>query len=127
MITISLAPLRTPGLRTRFERIIRRAGLEPWPKLFDNLRAARETELADTYPIHVVCEWIGDDELVAKKHYLRVTDDHFADAAKERGAQSGALAAQNQAQHTSAHLSGIVGKQRGKWSNRSRAEACQVN
>jgi len=68
------------NFRTRFERIIRRAGLEPWPKLFHNLRATRETELADTYPIHVVCEWIGNDELVAKKHYLRVTDEHFEKA-----------------------------------------------
>jgi hypothetical protein len=27
------------NLRTRFEKIIRRAGVTPWPKLFQNLRA----------------------------------------------------------------------------------------
>ena len=30
---------RNCNLRTQFERIIRRAGLEPWPRLFHNLRA----------------------------------------------------------------------------------------
>ena len=29
------------NLRTQFQRIIRRAGLEPWPKLFQNLRSSR--------------------------------------------------------------------------------------
>ena len=35
---------RNCNLRTQFERIIKRAGLEPWPRLFHNLRASRETE-----------------------------------------------------------------------------------
>ena len=48
------------NLRTTFTKIIRRAGVKVWPKLFHNLRASRETELAATYPIHVVCEWIGE-------------------------------------------------------------------
>ena len=43
------------NLRTQLLRIIRKAGLEPWPKLFHNLRASRETELAAEHPIHVVC------------------------------------------------------------------------
>jgi hypothetical protein len=42
--------------RTRFTKIIRRAGEEPWPKLFANLRATRETELTETYPGHVVAK-----------------------------------------------------------------------
>ena len=70
------------NLRTQFERIVRKAGLEPWPKPFQNLRSTRETELAETFPIHVVCAWIGNSESVAKKHYLQVTDDHFNRAAK---------------------------------------------
>jgi hypothetical protein len=63
-------------------RILRKAGLNPWPKLFQNLRSTRETELADIYPIHVVCAWIGNSALVAKKNYLQVTDDHFDWACK---------------------------------------------
>ena len=63
-------------------RIIRRAGLTPWPKLFHNLRASRETELAAQYPIHVVCAWIGNTEMIAAKHYLQVTEAHFEQAAQ---------------------------------------------
>ena len=69
------------NLRTRLCRIIARAGLEPWPKLFQNLRATRETEFAETFPLHVVCAWIGNTRTVAAKHYyLQVTDEHFAKA-----------------------------------------------
>ena len=68
------------NLRTQMIRIIKRAGLDPWPKLFQNLRSTRETELTDTYPIHVVCAWIGNSQPVAVKHYLQVTDEHFEKA-----------------------------------------------
>ena len=65
------------NLRTQLNRIIKRAGLNPWPKPFQNLRSTRETELVEKYPLHVVCSWIGNSQLVAAKHYLQVTDDHF--------------------------------------------------
>lgn len=68
------------NLRTHLERIIKRAGLKPWPKLFQNLRSTRETELAEQFPEHVVCAWIGNSRLVARKHYLQLTDDHFEQA-----------------------------------------------
>jgi len=45
----------TQHLGTEGKRIVRRAGLEPCPKLFQNLRSPRETELAEEYPMHVVC------------------------------------------------------------------------
>ena len=69
------------NLRTQLCRIIRRAGLKPWPKLFQNLRSTRETELAEHWPLHVVCAWIGNSQAVAKRHYLQVTDEHFEQAA----------------------------------------------
>lgn len=72
------------NLRTQFVRIIRKAGLKPWPKPFQNLRSTRETELAETYPEHVVCAWIGNSVPVARKHYLQVTNEHFELAAKRR-------------------------------------------
>jgi integrase len=65
------------NLRTQLKRIIGRAGLEPWPKPFQNLRSSRETELAESWPIHVVCDWLGNSEAVAKTHYLQVTPEHF--------------------------------------------------
>ncbi len=83
----------TANLRTQLERIIHKAGLEPWPKLFQNLRATRETELAQSFPIHVVCNWIGNSQRVGAKHYLQVTDEHLRDAVGSTG-----NAAQNQAQ-----------------------------
>lgn len=65
------------NLRTQFLKIIKRAGLKPWPRLFHNLRASRQTELSARHPIHVVCEWLGNSRLIAQEHYLRVTDDDF--------------------------------------------------
>jgi len=80
-----IARHRNANLRTRFAKIIRRAGLAPWPKLFHNLRASRETELAAAFPMHVVCDWIGNSELVATKHYLRTTEADFERAAQPAG------------------------------------------
>lgn len=65
------------NLRTTMQKIIRRAGLSPWPKLFQNLRATRATELADEFPSHVATAWLGHSERIADKHYRQVTDDHF--------------------------------------------------
>jgi len=74
---------RTGGnLRTQFARIIKRAGLKPWPRIFHNLRASRQTELDGEFPTHVVCAWIGNSPAIARKHYLQVTDDHFKKAVR---------------------------------------------
>lgn len=56
------------NLRTQLQRIVRKAKLTPWPKLFQNLRSTRETELAERFPIQVVCEWIGNSEAVARTY-----------------------------------------------------------
>ncbi len=69
------------NLRTSFTKIVRRAGFEPWPKLWHNLRASAETDLAERFPMHVVCKWLGHGRLIAQEHYLQVTDDHFVRAA----------------------------------------------
>lgn len=61
------------NLRTQLGRIIAKAGLKPWPKLFQNLGSTREAELAEEYPIHVGCEWIGNSRAVATKHLLQVS------------------------------------------------------
>jgi len=94
------------NLRTQLEKIIRRAGLQPWPKLFQNLRSTRETELAHSYPIHVVCAWLGNSQRVAAKHYLQVRDEDF-DRAASHSAECSALSvestAQNAAQPTAAN------------------------
>jgi integrase len=66
------------NLRTQMTRILRRAGIKRWPKLFQNLRSTRETELVQQgHPVHVVCAWLGNTPKVAKKHYLQVTQQDF--------------------------------------------------
>ncbi len=70
----------TVNLRTHFERIIAKAGVAPWPKLFVNLRSSRETELIKDFPIHTVTAWLGNSPRIAMKHYLQVTEDDYAKA-----------------------------------------------
>ena len=68
------------NLRTTLEKIIERAGLTQWPRLFHNLRASRETELVERFPVQVVVDWLGNTPTIALKHYLMTTDEHFAEA-----------------------------------------------
>ena len=79
------------NLRTQLNRIIRCAGLEPWPKLFQNLRATRQTELEEQFGSHVACKWIGNSERIARKHYLQVTDEHYRRAAAQKEAQQASV------------------------------------
>jgi integrase len=65
------------ALRNRLERLCLRCGIMPWPKIWQNLRSTRETELVDAgIPIHVVCAWIGNSPAIALKHYLQVAKEH---------------------------------------------------
>jgi integrase len=85
------------NLRTGLLRIIKRAGLKPWEKLFVNMRSTRETELAREHPIHLVCAWIGNSERIAAQHYLQVTEADFARASTQRAAESAAPRCKNAA------------------------------
>ena len=66
---------------TYFRNIIRRAGLKLWPKIFQNLRNTRQTELLEKFPPHVVGAWIGNTRVLVKGDYLRVSESHYARAA----------------------------------------------
>ena len=68
------------NLRTSLKKFILRAGLKPWPRLIQNLRASRETELVELYPVQVVTSWLGNTPKVAMRHYLMTTDQHFESA-----------------------------------------------
>ena len=81
---------RNCNLRTQFGRILKKAGLESWPRLFHAMRASRETELAANYPVHVVTAWLGNTPRIALKHYLMTTETDF-DRAAGGGAESGAF------------------------------------
>jgi integrase len=97
------------NLRTSFEKLVKRAGLEPWPRLFHNLRSSRETELLEEFPIHVVAKWMGHDAKVCIKHYAQTTDEHF-ERAVSVGARSGAESgAQTSAARYRRKSSGLAG------------------
>jgi integrase len=85
------------NLRTGFLRILRKAGIKAWPRLFQNLRASRETELAEIFPIHAVAEWLGNSAKTALMHYTVVTEDLY-----QRAAKSAAPALQNPVQQPAA-------------------------
>jgi site-specific recombinase XerD len=74
-------------------RILAKAGIEPWERIFHNLRASRETELSAIYPIAAVCRWLGNSAKVADDHYLMALERDF-----EKAAEFGAL--QNPVQQT---------------------------
>ncbi|BBO31568.1 tyrosine-type recombinase/integrase [Lacipirellula parvula] len=87
------------NLRTQLERIIARAGLTPWPKLFQNLRQTRATEIVAEYPQHVASEWLGHTIEIAQAFYWRTTEEDFARAATQ---PTGGKALQNPVQYSAA-------------------------
>jgi hypothetical protein len=101
LVSTFVSSVVNANLRTTFTKIVRRAGEKPWPKLFHNLPASRETELAAEYPIHVVCEWIGYTAAIAAKHYLTVREEDY-ERATQGGAESGAQVAHFRAQRIAA-------------------------
>jgi len=87
------------NLRTMFLRYIDKAGVAPWPRLWQNLRASRETELFDLgYPPQAVCYWQGHSLAISAKHYLTVRPEWY-----ERASRA------TEGQHAGAELSGIKG------------------
>lgn len=70
------------NLRMHFHRMIKRAGLVPWEKAFQNLRSSRETELLEQFPIQVVVSWIGNSPQIALQSYLTVRESDFEAAVK---------------------------------------------
>jgi integrase len=71
--------LRDPkmNLRTQFERIIAKAGVKSWPRLFHNMRASCATDWVERFPAHVVAAWLGHSPMIAAQHYLQTRDAHF--------------------------------------------------
>jgi hypothetical protein len=72
---------KNANLRSELTRLLRRAGVSPWPRLFHSMRASRQTELQREFPIHVVCSWLRNSPRIAQQSYLLVTEDDFARAA----------------------------------------------
>ncbi len=76
-----LAGLSSPrNARNQMPKLMERAGLEPWERPFHNLRGSRDDELFSAFPDHVASEWMGHTVDVARKHYLKVTQDQIKEA-----------------------------------------------
>jgi integrase len=89
------------NLRTTLQKVVRRAGLEPWPRLWHSMRASCETDLARQFPLAVVAKWLGNTAAIAMRHYVDVTDADF-ERATEGVETNGAKAAQKAASHAHA-------------------------
>lgn len=108
------------NLRTHLTRIIERAGVKPWPRLVQNLRASCATDWTERYPNRTVAAWLGHSALIGATHYVRSRDEYIDLAAglgagceepqgdngrfwgPNGGAKSGAPSAQKAAQHAPA-------------------------
>lgn len=78
------------NLRTQLARLIVKAGLVPWEKMFVNLRSSRETELLAVYPAADVCRWFGHSPAVAARFYAQARPE-VADRASIETTVKGAL------------------------------------
>ncbi len=68
------------NLRTQLEKLINRAGVKQWPKIWQNLRASGATDFARSLPSHVAAEICGHTEQIAQEHYWTVTDNDLDSA-----------------------------------------------
>jgi hypothetical protein len=73
------------NLRTTFTKIITRAAHEPWPRVFQSLRASCATDWVEKYPNHVVAKWLGHSPMIAATHDLQARERHFEDVVNGAG------------------------------------------
>jgi integrase len=75
---------RDTNLRTPLLRLIRRAKVPVWPRLWHNLRGSRVNSWLDRgYDISHVAEWMGHCPHILLKHYRQARGDAFARATKD--------------------------------------------
>ena len=66
--------------------IWKRAGVEPWKRLWQTLRQSCEKEWAMTFPQYAVSKWIGHSIAISGRHYANdVPDELFTKAANTGG------------------------------------------
>ncbi len=97
------------NLRTTMSKIVGRAGLSTWPRLFQNLRASCATDWVAEFPNKDVASWLGHSPLVAAVHYLRPRDEHFKRAT---GINSAHESAHQSAQNTTRQGAETIGTER---------------
>ena len=75
--------ISSAGLNSKLQSVLRACGIPLWPKPFINMRASRDSELLEQYPIHVVATWMGHSARIALKHYAQVQEVHWDAAVAE--------------------------------------------
>ncbi len=69
---------RRKAFDSGFRRILFDAGLEKWPKTFQNLRSSCENDwIKQGIPSHVVADWLGHSVKTQEAYYLRVLPEYF--------------------------------------------------
>ena len=72
---------RGSNLGTHAKRLVIKAGVEPWPKFFTNLRGSCSDDLErDAYAEKAIDTWIGNTARVRHNHYRGVRDEDWARA-----------------------------------------------
>lgn len=79
------------NLRTQLLKYIKRAGLEPWPRLWQNLRVSAATDFARIVPAHVAARICGHTVQIARLFYWQVTDSDISEAREKFGGLTGGL------------------------------------
>ena len=84
MITANARRYRdsSQNLRTTFNKIVRRAGLDVFPSPFRNMRMTRSNEVYRKYGAFKEAKWLGHSGRVRADHYLMLTDDDFQEASQ---------------------------------------------
>ncbi len=74
---------RRDNPRTMFMRMLDKAGIPVWQKIFQNCRSTRETELfrMTNGNVKAVCSWLGNTPAIAMAHYAQITDADMKQAA----------------------------------------------
>ena len=67
--------------QNRLNTIIARAGIVPWTKPFQNMRASREVDLLQSFPAHVVAAWIGHSVAIETRHYVFLREEDYTKGA----------------------------------------------
>jgi len=86
------------NFRGRFLGILRRAGVEPWPRPWHSLRSSCVSDLVTAFPLTVVIKWMGHTAAVSLRHYVDTLDREFERAASWRPESEAKSEAESEAQ-----------------------------
>ncbi|MDW8078584.1 MAG: hypothetical protein RMJ16_06825 [Thermoguttaceae bacterium] len=66
--------------RTTLSKMIRRSGVQHWPRLWHNLPASCEIDLAEVFPLGTAAKGLGTTPSITLRHYVDSTDAAYCQA-----------------------------------------------